>query len=261
MAAEQGEEARGVAILKRVDAVDPAQPVSVSLSSLAGVKLVFQTKGSVNACLTPHDEAANKDLRPGRGVWKLTGNCPHVPGYQWGGGGWVPCLYRMDLFGQDSMIWHRMAKPAEGRFTRSDFARLSSPRETLQVRNLVVYRGDDRTAPEAPAGLAAQFGEDGMRLSWEPARDDMSVAWYVVSRADGGGKFTKIAQTAELEYTDRPPAAGTYRYRVLAADYERNLSAWPKEVSAQTGRGFGQQEPPLVVKDSLWYADCRFRQF
>jgi hypothetical protein len=202
---EQGVVAGGVAILKRADAVDLAQPIPVSLSSLEGVKLAFQTKGSANACFTLHDEAAKKDLRPARGVWKLTGNCPHVPGCRWGGGGWVPCLYRMDLFGQDSMIWHKMGKPPEGSFTRLDFARLSSPKETLQVRDLVLYRGDDGVAPEAPAGLAAQAGDEGVRLSWQPARDDVGAAWYVLSRASGDGKFTKIAQTDEV------PHAGAMR--------------------------------------------------
>ena len=68
-AKEQGAEAGGVLILRSVDAVDLVQPVPVFLSSLEGVKLAFQTRGSAQACLTLHDETAKKDLRPGRGVW------------------------------------------------------------------------------------------------------------------------------------------------------------------------------------------------
>ena len=243
-----------VIIYKRVDAVDLAVPLPFS-GPLQEAKLAFQTKGSEDACFMLHDQAGNKDLRPARQVWKLTGNCPHVPGYQWAGGNWAPCLYRLDLFGQDAMLWRKLKKAPEGteyalRFTKPDGAKA-----TLQVRNLVVYSGDDRTPPEAPGELAVQADGTGVHLSWQPAADNVGVAWYVVSRATEKGKFVKIAQTADLEFTDKPPAAGAHRYRVLAVDYERNLGPWSKEIPLQAAQGFDQPKPPQTVTDSLFYAE------
>ena len=112
----------GAAVLLRMDAVDVTRPILISLESLEGMKLAFQTKGTVEARFTLHEERLGRDLRPQRGVCKLTGTSPHVTGYRWGGGNLTPCLYRMDLFGQDAMYWQKnLGKPAEGKFTRLDF--------------------------------------------------------------------------------------------------------------------------------------------
>ena len=211
--------AKGATVLLRVNTVDLTKPIPISLKSLEGMKIAFQTKGTAEARFTLHDERRGKDLRPQRGVWKLTGTSPHVKGYRWGGGHVTPCLYRMDLFGQDAMYWRKnLGKPAEGRFTRLDIARVGS-RNSLEVRGLVMYRGEDVAAPAAPSVPAAKADADGVHLTWPAARDDVGIALYVISRATKGAKFEKIAQTAEREYTDKPPAPGTYRYRVLAVDY------------------------------------------
>ena len=257
---EQETPAGKAVVIKSMDTVDLTQPLPLSLDSLEGMKIAFQTKGTVNAEFTVHNELAkpddwaHRDMKPQRGVYKFTGTSPHVKDYQWGGGKWTPCLYRMDLFGQDGIYWRKMGKMAEGRFTRLDFKKPGNPKEGLQARNLVIYRGEDNVAPEAPNELLAQAGDDGIRLSWKPAKDNVGVAWYVISRAKGDGKFTKVAQTAELEYSDKPAAAGAYRYQVLAVDYERNLGPWSKEVSAQAGLP-APQEAPSLVKDSQWYAE------
>jgi hypothetical protein len=152
------------------------------------------------------------------------------------------------------MYWQKnLGKPAEGKFTWLDFAR-PGLKESLEVRNLVVYRGEDAAAPEAPSALAAKADAEGVHLTWKAARDDVGTALYVVSRAKQDAKFEKIAQTAELEYTDRPPSAGTYRYRVLAVDYERNLGPWSSVVSGVADKGFEQAEPSLLAEDGRWYA-------
>ena len=248
-------DADGVKVCVRMDAVDLAQPVPLSIGGLEGMKLAFQTKGKMDARFTLHDEAGNKDLGPQRGVWKLTGTSPHVAGYPWGGGNWTPCTYRMDLFAQDGIYWRRLGKPAQGKFTRLDFAK-SGHAKDVQVRHLVIYRGDDNTPPEAPDGLTVQTGDEGVHLSWKPAKDDVGVALYVISRAGSKDKaFVKVAQTSDPECTDTPPAAGAYRYRVLASDYERNLGPWSKEVSVQVGKGLAQPEVGSLVKDSQWYAE------
>lgn len=151
----------GATVLLRMDVVDLAKPLPILLESLEGMKLAFQTKGTAEARFTLHDERSGKDLRPQRNVWKLTGDSPHVKGYQWSGGNLTPCLYRMDLFGQDAMYWQKnLGKPAEGKFTPLDFARLGL-KESLEVRNLVVYRGEDIAPPEA-------------RPPWRPRRTPMA---------------------------------------------------------------------------------------
>ena len=252
--AGQEVQSAGATVLLRMDAVDLTQPVPISLESLEGVKLAFQVKGIAEARFTLHEERLGKDLRPQRGVWKLTGDSPHVKGYRWGGGDLAPCLYRMDLFGQDAMYWQKnLGKPTEGKFTRLDFAR-PGLKESLEVRHLVIYRGEDVAAPEAPPALAAKADAEGVHLAWKAARDDVGIALYVISRAKAEATFEKIAQTAELEYTDKPPSPGSYRYRVLAVDYERNLGPWSSVVSAVADKGFELSEPSSLVKDSQGYA-------
>ena len=124
----------------------------------------------------------------------------------------------------------------------------------FRLRNLVIYRGEDNVAPECATGLTAQADENGIRLSWKPAADNVGVALYVISRAGGSDTtFAKIAQTTEPEYTDAPPAAGNYRYRVLAVDYERNLGPWSQDLSVQAGKAF-RRPRYRAVEDSRWYA-------
>jgi hypothetical protein len=153
------------------------------------------------------------------------------------------------------MCWRKnLGKPPMGRFTHLRFAVPGSPKDALQVHSLVVYRGEDNTPPAAPEGLAARPGEDGTHLSWKPAADDVGVSWYVISRAAGKDRFVKIAQTAELAYLDKPPAAGTYRYRVLAVDYQRNLGPWSEPVSVTAVKGFDPPAPAAAAVDAEGYA-------
>ncbi len=244
----------GLVVYRRLAAVDLAKPIPFS-GILQGAKLAFQTKGKEDACFVLHDRAGNKDLRPARQVWKFTGICPHVPGYQWAGGGWAPCLYRLDLFGQDAMLWRRLQKAPPGTEFAVDFTKPESPKGRFEVRNLVIYRGEDDVPPEAPGGLAARADHEGVHLSWMPAVDNVGVSWYVVARATGQGKFAKVAQTGSPEFTDRPATAGSYRYRVLAVDYERNVGPWSREVAIQADDSFAAPKPATVATDSLYYCE------
>ena len=94
----------------------------------------------------------------------------------------------------------------------------------LELRNLVVYRGDDRTPPSAPTGLK----EIRARVfTWEPAKDNVGVARYVVSHEVEAGKFVKVAETTEPSY--HATHAGP-RLRVLAVDFENNVGPWSAPV-------------------------------
>ena len=254
----KGAEAGGVTVYVRVEAVDLGKPIPLAIAQAQGLKIAFQAKGKDTAEFTLH-EAKLGETRHCRDGYRLTGDCWQVPGYRWAGGDWAPCLYRADLFlrlgdwvGKDGLIARECRAPAND---HAEFSRLTFKAGNVQVRGLVIYRGGDQAPPEAPSGLTAQAGEDGVRLAWKPANDNVGVALYAVSRAKGDGKFAKIAQTANPEYTDKPPAEGVYRYRVLAADYERNVGPWSPPVSVRVGRGFDQPGPSSVVKDSLYYAE------
>jgi hypothetical protein len=249
-----------VVVIKRLDAVDLTKPIPLSITNANGVKIAFQTKGSdLQTRFTLH-EVSLGDVSHHRSAYRFTGNWPlTATTYAWGGGDWTPCLYRADQFlPQDATLSGGFGLIHEGvprGSSLAQFTQMTFQASKNQVRHLVIYRGDDTTPPEAPGQVTARSDAAAVHLAWKEADDDAGVAWYVVSRAAGNQKFVKVAQTASAAYTDKPPAAGTYRYRVLAADYERNMSPWSAAVSATVGQGSGQPAQRSVVSDALYYAD------
>ena len=246
-----------VVVIKSMETLDLTQPIPLSITNADGVKIAFQTMGSELATKFTLREAALGEVSHHRNAYRFTGMGWN---HSWGGGDWTPCLYRADQFlpqGTREANGYTLIKEGVPRKSNlANFTQLTFKATRNQVRNLVIYRGDDITAPAAPEGLAAQAGDEGVQLRWNPAKDDVGVAWYVISRAsDRDKKFVKVAQTANMAYTDKPPAAGAYRYRVLAVDYERNVGPWAKEASVQAPKAFPQPEPTTAVKDSLFYAE------
>ncbi|MFW6159253.1 MAG: GDSL-type esterase/lipase family protein, partial [Planctomycetota bacterium] len=124
----------------------------------------------------------------------------------------------------------------------------------LRLRGLVVYRGDDRSAPAPPAGLEAEVSADGVALSWEAASDNTAAAGYAVSRAGDDGRFVKVGQPCLPRFVDRPGEPGRYRYRVLAWDFQENLSPWSEPMTVKVGRRFEPGEPTREEKDRASYA-------
>jgi hypothetical protein len=249
-----------VVVIKRLDAVDLTKPIPLSITNADGVKIAFQTKGSdLQTRFTLH-EVSLGDVSHHRSAYRFTGNWPLTTATcARGGGDWTPCLYRADQFlpqgatrGRGFGLIHEGVPRGS---SLAQFTQMAFQATKNQVRHLVIYRGDDTTPPEAPGPLTARSDASAVHLAWKAADDDAGVAWYVVSRAAGNQKFAKIAQTASAAYTDQPPAAGTYRYRVLAADYERNMSPWSAVVSAKVGQGSAQPAQRSVVSDALYYAD------
>ncbi len=249
----------GSVIIKRMDSVDVAKPIPLTITGADGVKIAFQTRGSDLQTKFTLREASLGDRSHHRGAYRFTGNWRLATGtYAWGGGDWTPCLYGADQFlPLDSKAAGGFTLIHEGAPRHSDLARftqLAFQATENQVRHLVIYRGDDTAPPEAPRGLTARSDTSGVHLAWKEAGDNVGVAWYVISRSGGDGKFVKIAQAANPAYTDKPPAAGTYRYRVLAADYERNLGPWSAVVSATAAEGTPSPPPSSVVSDARYYA-------
>ena len=85
----------------------------------------------------------------------------------------------------------------------------------------------DGQAPSTPGNLKAVGAIGKVSLSWEASTDNVGVTGYEVYRSTTAG-FTpgttnRIATPSGTSYTD-PIAAGTYYYRVKAADAATNLS-------------------------------------
>jgi fibronectin type 3 domain-containing protein len=92
----------------------------------------------------------------------------------------------------------------------------------------------DTTAPTAPGSLAATLAGSNVGLTWTASSDDVGVTRYDVYRGTTAG-FTpttanRIAQPTGTAYTDTPPTAGTYYYKVTAEDAAGNLSPPSNEV-------------------------------
>jgi fibronectin type 3 domain-containing protein len=92
----------------------------------------------------------------------------------------------------------------------------------------------DSTAPSAPGSLTATLAGTTVSLGWTASTDDVGVVRYNVHRGTSSG-FTptsanRIAQPTGTTYSDSPPTAGTYYYKVTAEDAAGNLSPSSNEV-------------------------------
>jgi lysophospholipase L1-like esterase len=129
------------------------------------------------------------------------------------------------------------------------------PGASFAVDNFVIYRGVDRQPPAKVAGLAAQSTRSGVRLSWDPAEDNVAAQLYVVSRADGGGGFRKIGESHTPDYHDPTVEKGRYRYRVCAVDFEENMGAWSDAATVDAVAGGPSPPASREAQDRIGYAD------
>ena len=167
---------------------------------------------------------------------------------------WRPIVYRVDQFTYNSSRKHTVKPNAS--FSGILFHGKPTPENAgvLHVLNFVVYRGEDRTPPQAPTNLSTKQTTQGIQLSWFPAVDNIGAALYVISRAGEHGGFTKIAETSLPEYVDHPPTTGNYQYRVLAVDFENNMSSWSKQTSVTVEKSYQASPLSQYVKDRLGYS-------
>jgi hypothetical protein len=100
-----------------------------------------------------------------------------------------------------------------------------------------VDNSGDVTPPSAPATLTAAPRVDGAKLDWAASSDNVGVTEYRVYRSTTSG-FTPSAanRIARVKtgttYTDTGRPAGTYYYKVQAADARGNLSPSSPQASA-----------------------------
>ena len=241
----------GIIVYKRLEQLEirdtgqgPSQTVPLQIVGAAGLKVAFlarATGGITSVPLNMFDSKAQDNTTP--------------QAYDWVDDSWRPILYRCDRFRYNGGQLESTVRP-ETAYESLRFHGSATPGNlgVLTLRNFVIYRGEDVDPPAAPSGLTAAAEAGGVRLSWRAPQDNVGVALYAISRAGADGKFVKVAETSLPAYVDKPPAAGAYRYRVLAADFQDNLSPWSESVATQVGAAF---PPPRLVDyetDRLDYA-------
>ncbi len=167
---------------------------------------------------------------------------------------WRPIVYRVDRFSYNSSR-KKTVKP-NAMFSGILFHGRPTPGNNgvLHIQNFLVYRGEDRTPPKAPTNISSKQTTQGIQLSWSPAIDNIGTALYVISRGSEKGGFTKIAETSLPEYVDHPSSPGGYQYRVLAIDFENNMSPWSKPTSMTARRSLPASPHSQYERDRLAYS-------
>jgi hypothetical protein len=187
-----------------------------------GLRIAYlcKAKGMPRAMLNLWDQSAQDNLSPARPV-ALSADA------------WTAVRYHVDAFRYNGAS-ELLAPPKRGAFLQSLLlhGEQPGPADTqMLIDNFAVYRGPDRTPPGRVEGLRAEPVADGIRLSWQPAADNVGVMRYVIARAaETADAFHTIAETAAPVWVDRPPAAGAYCYRVRACDFDANEGDWSEPV-------------------------------
>ncbi len=105
------------------------------------------------------------------------------------------------------------------------------------IMQMVAFRtpvsGGDTTPPSAPTNLSATANGTQINLSWAASSDNVGVTGYQVEKCQGAGcsNFAQIATPMATTYADTGLGAGTYSYRVRAADAAGNLSGYSNVVN------------------------------
>lgn len=239
-------------IYQRIEAMEirdtgggPVKDFAVKIAGSTGLKLAFlarATGGITSVPLNMFDSQAEDNTTP--------------KAYAEVDERWRPILYRCDRFrynGGDAFSTVR----AETVYENVRFFGIPTPEHkgVLFMRNFVIYRGEDRDPPVAPDGVGASVGSSGVQITWKAPEDNVAVVLYVISRAGNDGKFAKIGESVEAVYLDTPASAGDYRYRILAVDFQDNLSPWSKTVAAKTDRAFPARKLTNYETDRLAYTE------
>ena len=110
----------------------------------------------------------------------------------------------------------------------------------------------DITPPTAPQGFSSvSVGANGQRLSWLPATDDWSVAYYRVFR--DGQAIAQVGATAPT-FLDLAPPAGVHDYYVVAYDHATARGAGvtqEQQIVAALGQPYGNASPPSDAGGSV----------
>lgn len=169
---------------------------------------------------------------------------------------WTPVVYYCDRFRYNASVESTVAR--ETSYTNLRFHGGSEEGNgKLELRNVVVYRGEDTTPPDAPEDLAASTENGTVSLQWKGSKDNAGVAMYIIDRRVGDGEFLKVAESFDPAWADTSPQAGKATYRVAAVDFQENISDWSEPVSiAVPDEGIQAEEcTDRLVKDRAVYAE------
>lgn len=168
---------------------------------------------------------------------------------------WAPVLYRLDRFRYNSrtegFVSAKTAYRSVSFYGPSD----AQPGMTFAIDNFVMYRGTDKQPPDRVTGLKAKATADGVLLTWNPVADNVATQLYVISRANGGDAFEKIAESHTTSYLDTTAGNGTCRYRVFAVDFEENYGPWSAPVSVESISAARHREPTREERDRFVYSE------
>jgi hypothetical protein len=176
-------------------------------------------------------------------------------------GQWQPVVFNVQAFHYNSQTPDRTI-PAQANFSSLMIhGQADGPAPEFWIDNLVVYRGIDATPPGPPGEVRATPAASGVELQWIEPPDDTFAVLYSVYRRAGEGAWTKVGETAERRFLDAVPEAGTYQYRVTAADFENNVSAPSSDVLLTAvpsgGAGPAPDEADWVVDRKAYAAHVR----
>lgn len=228
---------------------------TVCLERWAGPALDFEIQGSQNLKIAFLAKGSNFQ-RAAINVFDQRAQDNTTPyGYRTlPNGVWRPVLYFLDRFRYNSRRSGTVNRETHYTGVRFFGSRPSGEQVSLSLDNFVLYRGEDRQPPRRVQGQEARGAEQGVRLSWQQAKDNVFPMVYSVARASRGGDFRKIAETHQTSFLDRTAGKGRYRYRVLACDFENNLGEWSKPVSVLSKSTADKQRLSQEERDRLGYA-------
>ncbi|MFT5389949.1 MAG: hypothetical protein ACI8PT_000129 [Gammaproteobacteria bacterium] len=208
----------------------------VGVRGLKGLKIAMQARGFGEA---PRVHLNVFDLTSGENITALSHAAVDSQ--------WRTVIYYPELFVFNSDPGRRAV--TDSRLSSLVF-HLGDKTGRLEVRDIVLYRGDDATPPTAPSELQASVNAEQVQLSWRVGTDDVGVARYVVSREFERG-WTKIGETSIPSFVDSASPGGPLAYRVSSLDLNGNLSPWSTSstVTVDMASRRGTSRP------ALWYAD------
>lgn len=157
-------------------------------------------------------------------------NMPPTPGEEWA----VASFEVSSMYSNDS---HRRAPSSQ---TYSGFGiRLNGdlPKDPfLELGYVVVWRGKDTQPPTEPAGFKIERQGERMLLQWNPAADNLMVAYYELLRRDGDTwtPVTVCTMTSLALPADRL-AAGNYAVRAVDVDDQRSAPCAAVPLPQQAG--------------------------
>jgi len=238
---DRGEEAGGVTIYRKLDELTmrdtgegTAGGMDLLIRNSDGLKVAFLARGTggvATAQFNMADERSNDNTTSD--AYRLVGEA------------WRPVLYRVDRFFYNDGMSRMVARNTVFRNLRFHGNKTPGGTGVLELRNFVIYRGEDTTPPSAPSGLAIKLPDPPPRrigpyprLAWRPATDNVGVALYVIARADAQGRFVKVGESCTTDYAESLPHPAKPRYRVLAVDFQGNIGPWSEVLTVDVPSGW-----------------------